>query len=163
MKKTFMYLFILSLLFNVFTYMYYSKKVDFEENRYTKNTKSLKDSLNSVSSKLSDANYFALENNANAQDYFAAATNSVDYEKLIPQVQDKLLSFNDLPEGNPYTGQQQLGAQKFIINKLKILNHRWIIANFSDGQYWGEVLIKYFVNDDGTLSFEVNQSLIYQR
>jgi len=164
MKKTFMYLFILSLLFNVFTYMYYSKKVDFEETRYKKNTTSLKDSLNSVSNQLSDANYFTLEKNQNAQNYFATGiTTPIDYVKLIPELENKLMSFNDLPDGNPYTGQQKLGTQKFIINKLKVLNHRWIVADYSDGEYWGEVFIKYFVNEDGTFSFEVIQSLIYQK
>ena len=52
---------------------------------------------------------------------------------------------------------------KLIINKVKILNHRWIIADFSDGEYWGEVLIKYFINDDETVSFETFQSLLYQK
>ena len=48
-------------------------------------------------------------------------------------------------------------------NKVKILNHRWIIADFSDGEIWGEVLLKYFVNDDESIAFEVNQSLLYQK
>ena len=65
--------------------------------------------------------------------------------------------------GYPYTGQDQIGANKFVINKVKILNYRWIIADFSDGEYWGEVLLKYFVNEDGSKSFEVNQSLLYQK
>ena len=56
-----------------------------------------------------------------------------------------------------------MGEQKFIINKVKILNHRWIIADFSDGEYWGEVLIKYFVNEDETISFETFESLLYQK
>jgi hypothetical protein len=43
------------------------------------------------------------------------------------------------------------------------LNHRWIIADFSDGEIWGEVLLKYFVNEDETISFEVNQSLLFQK
>ena len=47
--------------------------------------------------------------------------------------------------------------------KVKVLNHRWIIADFSDGEIWGEVLLKYFVNDDNSISFEVNQSLLYQK
>ena len=29
-----------------------------------------------------------------------------------------------------------------------MLNHRWIIADYSDGEYWGEVLIKYFIDDN---------------
>jgi hypothetical protein len=160
-----LYLFILAILTNVFTYMFYSKEVAFEQNRYKKTTTKLKDSLNSVTTKLNDANYFSLEKNENAQHYFdtGSSDKTIQYEKLIPTVTEKLFDLNANPKGNPYVGQDQLGANKFIINKVKVLNHRWIIADFSDGDIWGEVLLKYFVNDDESFSFEVNQSLLYQK
>ena len=56
-----------------------------------------------------------------------------------------------------------IDGKKFIINKVKILNHRWIIVDFSNGELWGEALLKYFVNDDESISFETNQSLLYQK
>jgi hypothetical protein len=62
----------------------------------------------------------------------------IKYEKLIPYV-EKLLDFNSNPKGNPYVGQDQIGANKFIINKVKVLNHRWIIADYSDGEMWGGI------------------------
>ena len=73
------------------------------------------------------------------------------------------MDFNDNPKGNIYTGQEQIGVNKFIINKIKILNHRWIIADFSDGDIWGECLIKYFVNEDKTIDFETFQSFVYSK
>ena len=165
-KSMFLYLFILSVLLNIFTYMYYSKKSTQEEARFkTSNTK-LRDSLAVIASKYEDSNYFSLENNQNAQSYFDSSNSEIfiSYEKLIPFVTEKLINFNDNSEGNPYTGQAQIGAKKFIINKAKVLNHRWIIADFSDGEYWGEVLIKYFVNDqDGTVSFETIQSVLHSK
>lgn len=166
MKKSFfLYAFILVALMNVFTYMFLSKQVEFEQNLFDKTTKRLKDSLASVTTKLNDANYFSLEKNENAQNYFESANSQkvIQYEKLIPFVTEKLLDLNSNPKGNPYVGQDQIGTNKFIINKVKVLNHRWIIADFSDGEYWGEVLLKYFVNDDETITFEVNQSLLYQK
>ena len=150
---------------NIFTYMYYSKKNVFDETQFkTTNTK-LKDSLTSISAKLDDANYFALENNQNAQDYLNSGDGikNISYEKLIPLVKEKLMDLNENPKGNPYTGQEQIGAQKFIINKAKVLNHRWVIADFSDGEYWGEVLLKYFVNEDESITFETVQSVLYQK
>ena len=164
MRKSFMlYAFILLVLINVFTYMFLSKEVEFEQNRYEKTTKKLKDSLNSVTSKLNDANYFSLEKNENAQNYFdsAIANKTIAYEKLIPVLKEKLMDLNANPKGNPYVGQDQIGANKFVINKVKVLNHRWIIADYSDGKMWGEVLLKYFVNEDESISFEVMQSLLY--
>ncbi len=164
-KSLFLYLFILAVLLNIFTYMYYSKKDIFDETKFkTTNTK-LKDSLASIALKYEDANYFSLENNQNAQNYFDSGDTEkiISYEKLIPLVKEKLINLNDSPSGNPYTGQEKLGVQKFIINKAKVLNHRWIIADFSDGEYWGEVLLKYFVNEDDTISFEIIQSVLYQK
>jgi uncharacterized protein YgiM (DUF1202 family) len=164
-KSLFLYALILSLVFNVYTYMYLSKEVTFEQEKYKKTTTKLKDSLQSVTNKLSDVNYFSLEKNENAQNYFESAKSDKirNFETLIPYVTGQLLDLNANPKGNPYTGQEQLGATKFSINKVKVLNHRWIIADFTDGEYWGEVLLKYFINDDESVSFEVNQSFLYQK
>jgi hypothetical protein len=164
-KSLLLYAFILTFLMLIFTYMFYSKQVKFEQEKYTKTTKKYKDSLNIFTEKLREANYFSLENNENAQNYFENASSDkiIQYEKLIPYVTEKLLDYNDNPKGNPYTGQDQIGENKFIINKVKVLNHRWIIADFSDTQIWGEVLLKYFVNDDESISFEVNQAVLYQK
>jgi hypothetical protein len=160
-----LYLFILALVFNVFTYAYYSKEVAFQKKQLDKLTKKSQEKEAKLNENLVDANYFSLENNEKAQNYFYSDVpeRNVDYATLIPLLKDKLMDFNDNPNGNPYTGQEKLGANKFIINKIKVLNHRWIIADFSDGEYWGEVLLKYFVNDDKSISFEVNQSLVYQK
>lgn len=164
-KSLFLYLFILSVLMNIFTYMYYSKKNVFDETQFKTTNAKLKDSLTSVSAKLDEANYFALENNQNAQDYLNSGDGikNISYEQLIPLVKEKLMDLNENPKGNPYTGQDQIGAQKFIINKAKVLNHRWVIADFSDGEYWGEVLLKYFVNEDESITFEIVQSVLYQK
>ena len=164
-KSLLLYLFILVLLFNVFTYMYFSKQLTFEKDNLAKTEAKLKKDLEVSNSKIVDANYFSLEKNENAQNYFNPdnATKTIQVEKLIPFVTEKLMDLNANPKGNPYVDQDQIGANKFIINKVRILNHRWIIADFSDGEYWGEVLIKYFVNDDETVSFVTFQSLLYQK
>lgn len=166
MKKSFLlYAFILLVLINVFTYSFLNSEVKFEQNRYERTTKKLRDSLNSVTAKLNDANYFSLEKNENAQNYFdsAVANKTIAYEKLIPIVTEKLMDLNANPKGNPYTGQDQIGENKFVINKVKVLNHRWIIADYSDGKIWGEVVLKYFVNEDESISFEVIESLLYAK
>ena len=166
MKNSFLlYLTILAVLSTLFTYMFLSNQVNFEQKRYEKTTKKLRDSLTLVTNQLADADYFSLNKNENAQNYLESSfpDKTIQYEKLIPVVTEKLLDFNSNPKGNPYTGQDQIGANKFVINKVKILNHRWIIADYSDGERWGEVLLKYFINEDDSISFEVNQSFIYQK
>jgi hypothetical protein len=166
MQKSFLlYATIISVLLSVFTYMYYSKEMAFTKAQNEKYTKRYQDSLSTMKSQLAEANYFSLERNDNAQNYFEAMQQDkfIAYEKLIPYVTEKLLDYNQDPKGNPYTGQDQFGPQKFIINKVKVINHRWIIADYSDGQYWGEVLLKYFVNEDESISFEIIQSVLYQK
>ena len=160
-----LYLLIFVSLLNVFTYTFLNKQLDLEKNKSANIEIKSKKDLETVNAKLVDASYFSLEKNENAQNYFNPdnATKTIQVEKLIPAVTEKLLDLNSSPKGNPYIGQDQIGANKFIINKVRILNHRWIIADFSDGEYWGEVLIKYFVNDDETVSFETFQSLLYQK
>ena len=160
-----LYLFILALVFNVFTYAYYSKEVAFQKEQLEKLNKKSKANEAKWNDNLIDSNYFSIENNEKAQNYFYSYVpeKNIDYVTLIPLLKNELLNFNDSPSGNTYTGQEKLGANKFIINKIKVLNHRWIIADYSDGEYWGEVLLKYFVNEDKSISFEVNQSIMYQK
>ena len=160
-----LYLLIFVSLLTIFTYTFLKKQLDVERNRSAKKEVKLKKDLENIKTKLVDANYFSLERNENAQNYFNPdnATKTIQIEKLIPAVTEKLIDLNGNPKGNPYIGQDQIGANKFIINKVRILNHRWIIADFSDGEYWGEVLIKYIINEDETISFETFQSLLYQK
>lgn len=158
-KQLFLYLFILALMVNCFTYMWYSKGFVFLEKRYEKFNKKMTSRNDSLVNLLADANHFSIENNDNAQNYF----NGKDVSELSKNVINALLAFNDDPKGNPFTGQVTMGNQKFIINKIKILNHRWIIADYSDGQLWGEVLLKYFVNDDATVSFEIVETQLFPK
>ena len=160
-KSILLYLFILAVLFNIFTYMYFTKKADFDQKQAATpdKTATAKDSLAMMVSKYNDANYFSLEANQDAQEYFE--NENFAYEKLIPQVHDALMAFNDDPKGNKYVGFDMMGEQKFIINKAKILNHRWIIADFNNGTVWGEVILKYFVNPNGTIDFETAETFLY--
>ena len=165
MKKLYLYLFIFAVLFNIFTYMFFTKESKFQEKRYDDMSVKMRDSISLLKGSNSSEDYFDLEKNQKAQNYFDSEDPAkfVDYVKLIPFVKDQLLNYNDDAKGNKYTGQDQITDQKFIINKIKILNHRWIIADYSDGEYWGEAMIKYFLNDDGTISYETFQSVLYQK
>ena len=161
MKNSFLlYALILSMIMNVFMYMYFSKQTDFEKQLHEKTKLKLQQS----EQKVADANYFSLAYNENAQNYFDNDNVKVpmDYQKLIPLVTEKLLDYNSDVNGNRYIDQDKLGANKFIVNKVQLLNHRWLIADFSDGEHWGECLIKYFVDDNQKVDFETINSLIHQ-
>ena len=158
-KSLFLYLFIVAVLMNIFTYKYFSSKGVDEIKTLTSNNKKLKDSITSISNKTDDANYFSIENNNRALNYLE----KYEAKDIIEKVNQALLNYNDSKEGNQYTGQIKLSEQKFIINKIKVINHRWIIADYSDGTLWGEVLLKYFVNEDESISFEVIETYLYPK
>ncbi|WP_294822212.1 hypothetical protein [uncultured Flavobacterium sp.] len=160
-KNIFLYLFIFALLINVFTYMYFSNRQKFEDGRIRKleaARKSLKDSLQAEAEKVSDASYFMLAYNDNALDYFAE---SMDVSSLDKKIKDGVLVQNSNPKGNPLVGYDALNGSNFLINKVQVLNHRWIIADYSNGKAWGEVLIKYFAEPDGTFKYETMETLLH--
>lgn len=160
MKKSLtLYLLIIALIMNVFTYKYFSTKYSGELSLKVEENKKLNDSLSSLSTSTSSDD-FELMNNDRAQNYLYQS-NVKDIAAFEEKVKEALISYNDDPEGNKYTDQTKMGEQKFIINKIKILNHRWLIADYSNGKLWGEVLLKYFINDDETISFEIMNGYLY--
>ena len=59
----------------------------------------------------------------------------------------------------PYAGMES----DFKINKIKVLNHKWILADFSDGKYWGDLVIQYQLKDDLSVDFTLLDHLLYTR
>lgn len=165
-KSLFLYLFIIAVLMNIFTYKYFTSKEKSEQKLPTEeannmNPKSFADSIISLNERLYEVNEFSLEQNDRAQNYLFESSKINNIPVFAEKVIQALLAFNDATEGNKYTDQAKMGNQKFIINKVKLLNHRWIIANYSNGELWGEVLLKYFVEDNGAISFEIMNSYLY--
>ncbi len=159
-KNIFLYLFIFALLINVFTYMYFTNKQKFEIGRIEQleaGRKSLKDSLEAEKGRVADANYFSLVANDNALEYFA----NEDITTLEGRIKDGLLEMNAKPNGNPLVGYDAVDGKNWLINKVQVINHRWIVADFSNGKAWGEVLIKYFAEPDGTFKYETIQTLLH--
>jgi len=157
-KSLFLYLFLLAAVMNVFTYAYFSKETKSEGEKWEAKVKKANDSSLVLYNRLVDEAYFSLEHNENAQDYLE----TYDYHKLIVDLNTKIMEMNDNPKGNPLIPYDKIGDQKFIINKIKVLNHRWIIADFSDGRHWGELLLKYFIEGDDNFTFERIDSQLYQ-
>ncbi|HZJ21550.1 MAG TPA: hydrolase, partial [Pricia sp.] len=77
-------------------------------------------------------------------------------------ISDKLLETNESRGSNPLVPYEGMEGD-FKINKIKVLNHKWILADFSDGKYWGELLIKYELKDDLGVDFTLIDHLLYTR
>ncbi|MCF6306702.1 MAG: hydrolase [Flavobacteriaceae bacterium] len=169
MKRSFfMYLFFFALLFVIFQYMNEKKIFEKQENKiesqrskikkYKKDFKVLNDSIEKLSNEISDINYFTLQGNENAMSYIE----SLGYEaKDIENFVSEYIYDQNLKKGNntliPYEGMK--GDMK--INKLKFLNHKWIQVDFTDGRYWGEMILEYYVTKDRKIEFHQVSSLMY--
>ena len=118
----------------------------------------LKDSVQKSNLKVMDMQYFSLENNDDALAYY----DHLDLKNPAGYIADKLLETNEQKGDNPlipYEGMEN----DFKINKIKVLNHKWILTDFSDGKYWGELLIKYELKDDLGIDFTLIDHLLYTR
>lgn len=161
-NKIFMYLFLFAVLFIIYQYM--NEKSIFEsqesqiENLQTKVQK-YNDSIEGLNGQIMNLNYFTLMGNDNAMTYFEnRGFEAVEVEAMVS---DQIYDFN-LQKGNnplvPFEGM----AGDMKINKLKFLNHKWILADFTDNTYWGEMILEYYFNDKNELELTPIASFLYQ-
>ena len=160
-NKIFIYLFFFALLFIFFQYMNEKKIFESQEARIIKLEENIiigKDSLENLQRQVRDLNYFSLLGNENAMTYLE----NLGYEgaDVEAKVSDQIYDLN-LTKGNnplvPFEGMD--GRMK--INKLKFLNHKWILADFSDGTYWGEMILEYSFNQKNEIELTPIASLLY--
>ena len=82
--------------------------------------------------------------------------------EFIPFIKDQLLELNVYEtEDHPLVPYASMTENKMMIDQIRMLNHKWIIASFTDGTYWGEMLLKYEVIDRKELKFKVLASTLY--
>ena len=118
--------------------------------------KALKDSLKVEKRRFFENVYFSLDTNEEALVYF----DDLDFPVTSSLLKDAIYDINLLGEDKSLVPYAQMGG-KFLVNKIKVLNHKWIIADFSDGTFWGELLIKYQVAADGVFTFTVVEHFLY--
>jgi hypothetical protein len=160
MKNVVLYALVFSLLFNVFQFVNSTKILESKDKEVVKVKNHLKISRDSVS-QLANANYFALESDEDAQEYFY--NSNLDYQKVAFKVKEDLMVLNENKNGNKLVPYEPIDDKPFIVNSSKILNHRWLIAEFSNGDLWGQILVKYFVSADKFTEFETVETVLYER
>ena len=169
-SRIFLYLFIFSVLFILFQLMNAKKA----EESYDGKIKGLlskieeKDSeleakgleKDSLIDKILDLTYFSLESDEEAINYFEEQ--GYNAKQLELTISDQIISQNKAGVDNPivpFVGMEG----NMTINKVRLLNHKWIIADFTDGVFWGQLFIIYDVRTDGIIDFEVEKSFLYPR
>ena len=162
-KNIFLYLFVFAALIALFLLMKGNKTAKTSTEKIGKlenQVAQLKDSTEQLQFRLMDMQYFSLENNDDALAYY----DHLNLKNPSRYIEDKLLETNERKGDNPLVKPFYEGMESdFKINKIKVLNHRWILADFSDGKYWGDLVIKYELKDDLSIDFTVMDHLLYAR
>ena len=124
------------------------------QERMSKRVDTLKDSIAQLVVEQTDNAYFSLAVNRDAQQ----AHPDFSPEELQNIIENHVLSTNDNPNGNPLLSS--LGSD-WIVNKIHMVNHQWILADFTNGTRWGDALILYQINSNGKPRLRLLNHVMY--
>lgn len=161
-KSLFLYLFVFTALLAIFIYVSGTKMVEAKDNRIAALEAELEQvqlSSDSLYSEVSDRS-FELNYNEEALTYFE--NRGFDASKVAAMVEDAIISRNQADADNdlvPYEGMRGF----FRVNKVKLLNHKWALASFTDGTYWGDLLVSYDIEDDGKVVLNAEKAILHPR
>ncbi|MEH6680063.1 MAG: hydrolase [Sediminicola sp.] len=160
-RHIFLYLFIFASLIALYQFVSANNMIKVKNaqiDKLSKEATTFQDSVQKLNLKVLGMQYFSLENNDDALVYY-------DHLKLADPtryIEDKLLETNEKKGDNPLVPYEGMEGN-FKLNKIKVLNHEWIIADFSDGTYWGELMLKYELKEDLGVDFTLMDHLLYAR
>lgn len=162
MRKSFLlYLFVFTALLAVFMYVSGQSMLRSKEEKINNIEEELSLATkknDSLFSEISGQQSFSLEANEEALSYLE--NRGLNPSEVIAKVENELISRNRADADNdlvPYEGMNG----HFRINKIKLLNHKWILASFTDGKYWGDLFLTYEIGEDGKLSVTTKEALLY--
>lgn len=158
-NKIFLYLFVFASLIALYLFVSSGKLIESKDVTIEKlqhEIVSLKDSVQKLNIKVLDVQHFSLENNDYALDNYA----HLNIENPERYIADKLLETNENKGNNPLVPYEGMEGD-FKINKIKVLNHKWILVEFTDGKHWGEMILDYELKDDLGIDFTLTSHLLY--
>lgn len=161
--KIYIYLLAIAVLYIIFQQVNGNKKIKTDQATIEKlqsriETKSaLTDSLEN---EVIELGYFDLQYDEYAREYIEDIGLSVTTVESL--ILDTLIEANSSEKDNPYIPLAGLeGTTK--VDRVKLLNHKWAIADFTDGTYWGQVLFLYQVDKNKNVNLEVITSHLYSK
>ncbi|MBD0822786.1 hydrolase [Aestuariibaculum marinum] len=161
-QRIFMYLFVFAMLLVLFQFVN-SKRVFEDMNQnigdYKEQLQQYKDSLVSMQHDITDLSHFNFNRNEDAISYFE--NQGYNVSELVPVIKDELYKLNEVKGEHPIVPYAASEGKRMMINTIKLLNHKWIIADFTDGKYWGEMFLTYYINENQQIEFNVVESFLY--
>lgn len=116
----------------------------------------VKDSLEMYKKLYNEAAYFSIDKNENAQKQFAPQ----EVENVMTKVVQDFSALNQQENGNPLLPVDSTGKPTKV-NKMSVINHKWLIVDFFGEGVVGELIIKYDYSPDKTTEFTVLDTAIY--
>ena len=164
-SRIFMYLFIFSALLIIFQYVNSKNIID----KYEVDIKKFKSELVEKDATIAmledqnfELNYFNIDRNEDAISYFEAQGYNTD--DLVPAIKDGLYAMNNYEgDDHPIVPFVSLTDSKLLINKVRVMNHKWIVANFTDGTYWGEIFLTYAIDENNDLKYKLVEYFMYPK
>ena len=160
-----MYLFIFSVLLIIFQYVNSKNIIDKYELDIMKfKTKLVQNdsTITTLEDRNFELNYFNIDRNEDAISYFEAQGYNTD--ELIPAILDGLYAMNNYEgDDHPIVPFVSMTDSKLLINKVRIMNHRWIAANFTDGEFWGEIFLTYAIDENNDLKYKLVEYFMYPK
>jgi len=114
------------------------------------------DSLKFYKKLYEEAAYFSIDKNENAQKAFAPQ----NLEPVMNKVIQDFSELNKQEGGNPLLPKDSAGNTPQL-NKLSVINHKWLIVDFYTESMVGEMLVKYEYAPDRKTDFKVLDTVIY--
>lgn len=162
-SKIYLYLFLFALLLIIFQYMNEKKIFENQETKIENLQKRLQksnDSIDGLNNRVADLNYFTLQGNDNAMTYLENL--GFDANAVENLITDEIYEQNTIKGDHPLVPHEGIEGD-LKINKLRFLNHKWILADFTDGVYWGEMILEYAINEKKEVVLHSIASFIYPR
>lgn len=161
-EKIYLYLLMFVTVILVFLYKYQSSVFERqnEDNQALERIKlQLKEENKALQADFTEASYFSLERNESALSYIEDIY-QISSDSLVNIVENYFYSKNGVEDNLsvPFSGME--GVMQ--VNKVRLLNHKWVLVDFTDGTYWGEMILEYFYTpEDQSIEVELLKSFLY--
>jgi hypothetical protein len=158
-----MYLFVFAVLLAVVFYVNGSKVLESKEREINSLREQLEEqeaNMGYMTANPLPDDTFSLTSNEEALSYLE--NRGFDPSEVAARVEEEIISRNKADADNdlvPYEGMEG----PFRVNKIKLLNHKWAIASFTDGTYWGELLISFELDEAGNPELNTEKAVLYPR
>lgn len=162
-SKLFIYFFALAILYIIFQQVNANKKFKADEikiDKLSKKVEIFKQEKDSLENEALELSYFDIRFDDYAKEYWEEQGYTV--QQIESLVIDTLIESNNASADNPLVPLAGMeGTMK--VDRVKLLNHKWAIADITDGVYWGQVLYSYNFSKNKTLSLDVITSVLYSK